>query len=87
MSLANFPVRLCSHHSNSEGRTAWMVLDKFFHYLEQEVSDEASPVSSYEWGPEACRLAPAAPMVWSLHDTGKAEPLPVLDLSALYVRA
>ena len=60
-----------------------MMFDKIFEYLSEEISQVAVPLSSYVWGAEVGRLSPAGPMVWSLNDTGKPEPLPIIDESQL----
>ncbi|KZT04207.1 uncharacterized protein LAESUDRAFT_728445 [Laetiporus sulphureus 93-53] len=72
---------LSAHHSNADARSKWMVFDKVFEFLCDELDHVAPPLSSFEWGKEVSRLPTAGQMVWSVYDTGKPEPLPIVDPS------
>lgn len=71
--------RLSLHHGNADGRVSWMIFDKLFEYLSDEINGTSPPLSTYEWGKEVCRLAPAGPIVWSLADVGKLERTPTAE--------
>ena len=64
------------NHVGVDGRSAWMLLDKFFSILADEVSDRSEPLAMLEWGKEAGRLPMAPYAVWDITQKGKPEPLP-----------
>lgn len=63
-------------HNNTDGRSAWMIIDKFFTFLSDEIHGRAPSTESYVWGEETCRLPLDAYLVWSIHQDGVPEPLP-----------
>lgn len=69
--------RLSAHHGNADARVVFMIFDKFFEYLVEEITNVAPPLSSLVWGEETCRLSPAGPAVWALDEPFVPNPAPV----------
>lgn len=65
-------------HPSLDGRTGFMVFETLFSFLSDELTGCGSKISQLAWGRETQRLSPAAPVVWSLAQTGDPGTLPSL---------
>ena len=78
----SYDFRLSANHIGLDGRSVWMLFDKLFNILVDQMNEACEPLANLEWGKEVARLPTTPYVIWDVVQKGNPEPLPSLDSAA-----